>query len=145
MKTERLSPLKIKTKELEERLNETSKESLQSVLKRIPNTDFVQKINEHLEHKKMKKSDLIKKTSLDRNYTYQIFSGERTPGKDKVLQLCLALNLSLEETNRLLALSGNAPLYVKVKRDAVIMFAIKENYSVLKTNELLFEHQLEAL
>ena len=137
--------MKIKTSKLEEQIGQASENSLSHILKSVPHTDFVLEMNELLEKKQVIKSDVIKKTTLDRTYTYQMFSGERLPSKDKVIQLALALNCTVQETDRLLSLSNNASLYVKVKRDAIIMFAINENYSVLQTNELLLEHHFDEL
>ena len=47
--------------------------------------------------------------------------------------------LSLEETQHLLKYGGHNELYVKVKRDAYVMFALEKCYDIQKLNELLFE------
>lgn len=133
-----------KTSNLEEQLLKADKKSLSEILKDIPNTNFVEFLEKLLKDNNMSKSDIIRQSSLDKSYAYQIFSGERNAGRNKVLQIALALSCDLKNTNRLLTLSNNAQLYAKVKRDAILIFAISEGYSVLETNELLdskhYEH-----
>ena len=89
--------------------------------------------------------DIINKTTLQRNYAYQIFDGSKKPSKDKVLQLSFALHLGLRETNNLLSLSNNGASYPKVKRVAIFIFALKHKLDVLQVNELLDEYQLHIL
>ncbi len=133
-----------KTSNLEDQLLKADKRSLSEILKDIPNTNFVKKKKKLLKDNNMSKSDIIRQSSLDKSYAYQIFSGERNAGRNKVLQIALALSCDLKNTNRLLTLSNNAQLYAKVKRDAILIFAISEGYTVLETNELLdskhYEH-----
>ncbi len=133
-----------KTSSLEEQLLKADKRSLSEILKDIPNTNFVEFLEKLLKDNNMSKSDIIRQSSLDKSYAYQIFSGERNAGRNKVLQIALALSCDLKNTNRLLTLSNNAQLYAKVKRDAILIFAISEGYTVLETNELLdskhYEH-----
>lgn len=42
-----------------------------------------------LEEKNINKSKCIEASGLDRTYAYQIFSGIKTPSRDKLLALCL--------------------------------------------------------
>lgn len=91
------------------------------------------------------KSELIKKSTLDRNYAYQILNGTKVPSQDKVILLSLALELDLHDTNNLLTLSHNKVLYPKLKRDALIILCINNHYSIIKTNELLYQYNLGIL
>jgi len=102
----------------------------------IPLPDFLEML---LEKHGLKKSQCIEDANLQRNYGYQIFSGERTPSRDKVIALALAMHLTLEETHALLCSSGYADLYAKNKRDSVLIFGITKGLSFQETNELLFE------
>jgi hypothetical protein len=72
----------------------------------------------------LKYADILKHAQLSESYGYQLLSGRRQPSRDKVLQIVIAAHFSLQETNRLLKLAGRSELYVKEKRDAVMMFAI---------------------
>lgn len=63
------------------------------------------------------------KAFLSRSFVYQIFSGARIPNRDIILRIALVLNISLDETQRLLKLANRGGLYPKMKRDAVIIYA----------------------
>lgn len=119
--------------------------AFESLFEELPNLTFPLLLETFCEKQQMKKSELILKTTLDRTYAYQIMNGTKLPSQDKVLQLCLALNLDLHDTNLLLTLSHNQSLYPKIKRDALIIFAISHHYSVMQTNELLEEYQFPIL
>lgn len=87
----------------------------------------------------MLESDLIRASLIQRNYAYQILNGTKNPGRDKVLALCLAAQMSYEDTQRALALADLGKLYPRKKKDSIIIFALEHNLNVQQTNELLFE------
>lgn len=80
---------------------------------------------------------VIKKAQIDRTYGHQIFNGTRLPSRDKLIQLAFGFEISLEETQKLLRVSGKSTLYAKVKRDAVCIYAITHNMTVMEVQELL--------
>ena len=94
---------------------------------------------------KMESSELIRKSGLERSYYYQVMKGTRSPGRDKVLRLCLAARLSLRETTRALELSGNAPLYPKNRRDIILTVSVNQSASVDDANLLLYKYGEEPL
>ena len=65
--------------------------------------------------------------------------GTRSPGRDKILLLCLAARLPLNKVQRSLEISGQAILYARNKRDSAVIFAINEKLTVPEVNELLFQ------
>jgi transcriptional regulator with XRE-family HTH domain len=89
--------------------------------------------------------ELIRRSSLERSYYYQIMKGKRHPSRDKILRLCIGAGLTLRETTRALELSENAPLYPKSRRDIIITVAINQSATVIDTNLLLFEYGEKAL
>lgn len=93
-----------------------------------------------LHHKSI--SDVIHHSLLDRTYTYQIFQGIRKPGRNKIIQIAIALDLDLDETNRLLVIANHHPLYAKDPRDATIIYCIYNNYTISETNDFLISNQL---
>lgn len=95
--------------------------------------------------KEISRSEIIKQTNLSRTYAYQIFDGSKKASRDKIIQIALALKGTLKETERLLKLSGHSPLYSKIRRDAVLIFAIEHHLSTISTNELLDDFQFECL
>lgn len=93
-----------------------------------------------LEEKKIKKSDVIKKSSLNTTFAYLIFSGQRQASRNKVLQLIFALEATLLEAQRILKLSGANELYCKNRRDAIIIFCLKHNKSLEETDDILYDY-----
>ena len=118
---------------------------LPEILQQIPDLDFLSYLQVLMESKKLKRNEIIAKTNIQRNYAYQIFDGSKHPGRDKVLQIAIAMHLDLHQTNNLLALSNNGSLYAKVKQDAILIYAIHHHYNLMKTNELLDAHGLAVL
>ena len=90
-------------------------------------------------------ADVVRGSMLDRTYVYQIFSGRKKPSRDKLIAIAFGLRLSDEETQKMLKLSGNRPLYVRDERDAVIFFALQQKKTINEVNEILFKHGFELL
>ena len=98
-----------------------------------------------LEEKSLSKSDVIKKSDINEIYGYQIFSGKRTPSRNKLICLCIGAEFTLDETNEILKVGGFSPLFPKIKRDSIIIFGIQNHYPIWKINESLYDHQLQTL
>lgn len=95
-------------------------------------------LNYMLEAKKLEKSEVIFAANLDRIYGYQIFSGQKkNPSRDRLLALCIAMGMNLEEITRALSISNCGKLYSKNTRDAVLIYAINKGLSVSETNDTL--------
>lgn len=108
--------------------------------------EFIQvSVSEYLtaliEQKNLVKSEIIKRSGIDRVYGYQILNGTRTPSRDKLIQLAFGMQLGFRETQRLLAYNGFAQLYAKNRRDSIIIFAIKEKKTVIELNILLDKNE----
>ena len=90
---------------------------------------------------------VISLAGMNESYGRQVLSGKKGISKrDTIIRICIAANFSVVETNRALKLYNMPVLYVKNKRDAVIMIAINEgeNY-VENVNKLLIENGLDPL
>ena len=88
---------------------------------------------------------MIAKSEIERTYGYQILSGLKNPGRDKVIALCISLGCELEDAQKALIFSGSAPLYSKNRRDAILVFALSRHLTVADTNTLLAEFEADAL
>ena len=96
-------------------------------------------LNALLEEKNLKRPTVVRDAGIDNTYGYQIFTGQRKKvGRDYLLRLALAMGLSRVETNRLLQAGGVNQLYCKNRRDAIIVFALQNAYSLQKTQETLY-------
>ena len=90
--------------------------------------------------KNLKKSTVIKNADLDRTYAYEILRGDKKPSRNKILQICIGANLSLEETNKALKIGDCGELYPKILRDSILIFAINKKLDIIKVNDLLYSY-----
>lgn len=102
-------------------------------------------LNQILERKGLSRARIAKDSGLNEIYAYQVMAGTRTPSRDKVLCICVAIGLTVEEIQGLLKMCGYASLYPKRKRDAIILFALKETKPVPVINEELFNQGEKTL
>ena len=98
-----------------------------------------------LENKGISRADVVRGSLRDRAYVYQIFSGEKSPSRDKLIALAFGLCLSDEETQKMLKLSCNRELYARDERDALILFALQQQMTIFETNEILADHNMALL
>lgn len=96
-----------------------------------------------LDQKETSKAEVIYRARLDTVYGYQIFNGTRKPSRDKLLQLAFGFPLTYRETLTLLRIAGVGSLYVRRRRDSIIIFALNKGFSLEQLNELL-EQEDEA-
>lgn len=83
--------------------------------------------------------DLIKRSNLSPVYVYKILSGERIPGRDKLLCIAIGMRMTLQEIQLALRIAGHSLLYPKTKRDSIIIFAVNHNAGLAECNETLYE------
>lgn len=98
-----------------------------------------------LDEKGLKRPKVIAEAGLNATYGYDIFTGKKHPSREKVLPLIFALKCTLREANRMLQAAGVNELYVKNRRDAIIIFCLEHGYSLMKTNEELFRFGEEPI
>lgn len=102
-------------------------------------------LNVILVERGLKKADVIRKSGLDRYYAYQIFNGTKHPTRDKVIMLCISADMTFDEIQNLLKITGYAILYAKDRRDNVIIYGIKNKKNVVDINTILYELGLTLL
>ncbi len=91
----------------------------------------------------LKKSEVIARSGIEEHYAYQIFSGIKTPSRDKMIMLCIAIGLSPDEANDLLKITGYGPLYAKNVRDNAVIYAMTKKMTVIELNCMLFDRNIE--
>lgn len=95
-------------------------------------------LSELLQEKNLSKAQVIKNSLINTNYAYHIFIGKKkNPSRDKIISLGLAMSLNLDEMQYLLRYACTGALYPRNSRDAVIISAVEQNFSVPETNLLL--------
>lgn len=91
-------------------------------------------------------ADVVRDSGLDKGYVHHIFNGKRTnPSREKMIAIAFGMHLDEDETQRMLKLAGHSELYPKVKRDAVILFAIQHGMSIWDTDSTLAENDLPTI
>ena len=107
--------------------------------------DFAGMIHALFKRSGLSKAALAKKAGISEVYLYQIFSGERTPSRDRAICLCFGLSATLEETQDILKRNGLAQLYVKNRRDAIIVYGLTHDMGLTEINDRLFAEEEATL
>ena len=89
--------------------------------------------------KNLTKAELTRRAGISEYYMYQILKGRRKPSRDTILALCLGLGCTLEQTEDILKTGCYASLYVRVPRDAAIIYGIQQEWDVARMNDMLFD------
>jgi len=103
-------------------------------------SDLPTQLQALIESKGLTKADVVKESNLNEIYAYQILSGARRPSRDKLLAVCFAMKATLDETQTLLRQSGFAPLYVKNRRDSIIIVALAHEHTIIQLNSAMYDH-----
>lgn len=135
------------TKELNRELSAAPdlKRFLEDNWEQFQEAGFQELLQELFHNAGISKATLAKRAETSEVYLYQIFSGTRTPSRDRVLCLCFGLSATLEQAQELLRIGGMAQLYSKNRRDAVIMYGLTHRVELSKVNDLLFAENEETL
>lgn len=139
-------------KKTTEELMETilqSKKDIKQLIEELEPEQLDMNLKDYLEQLLAEKSllaaDAIKKSGLNANYGHQIFNGTRKNiSRNKLLALAFGMDMTLEETQKMLKIAQQPVLYPRIQRDLIVIFALKEGWSLIDTNELLEDLQ-EAL
>lgn len=102
-------------------------------------------LSEFYKRQDISKAELARRSGMSEVYLHQLFSGRRKPSRDKLLCLCVGMNLSTEETQRLLRLSSFAQLYPRIKREAIILHGIIHHTPLEDINDKLFKENEKTL
>ena len=88
---------------------------------------------------------LIARANLDKSFGHQLFSGERNPSRDTVLQLAFAMKADVPQAQEMLRVAGKSTLYPRIKRDTVIIFCLHNHVSLGDTEIILYDLGLPLL
>lgn len=93
----------------------------------------------------LKTSDVVTNAMayIAKSYVYDIINGCKTnPTRDKLLILCIASRMNVNQTKKVLVSFGLSPLYAKSARDAIIYACINNKvWNIKEINEQLFKHE----
>ena len=99
----------------------------------------------YYERTDLSKAALARKAGMSEVYLHQVFAGRRNLSRDRLLCLCVGLETSLEEAQQLLKLASYAPLYPRLKRDAIISYGIVHHMALGEINDKLFTENEKTL
>ncbi len=126
-----------------------SGESLTEFLKDNSNAFLSISLEEYIKavihDKKKTHAALIRDSGINRRYFYDILSGQRHPERSYVLRLMLALKLSFQDAQWLLKATGYPQLYVRNRRDTVVVYALERGLGVRECNAMLEKIDLEPI
>ena len=106
---------------------------------------FADYLKDLCKEKNVVQEHIILRSDIDRTYGHQIFRGLHMPSRDKTIQIAFGFGLNVEETQVLLRFARHSALYPKFKRDAVIIFCLNRQKTVVETQNLLYELGLTIL
>ena len=131
-------------------LNELSscsdiKEYFRKNEKEIVRDTLAERLKAIIREKGMSRSEVAVRAQVDRYYIYDIFSGRKLPGSDKLVCIVLALGLGMDETRELFRLAERPELYARDPRDSILIYAIQHQLTVDQTNAMLYEENQPLL
>lgn len=97
------------------------------------------------EKTKLSKAALARRAGMSEVYLHQVFAGRRKPSRDRLICLCVGLEATLEESQRLLKQAAYAQLYPKLRRDAIIIHGILHHTALSEINDKLFAENEKTL
>ena len=102
-------------------------------------------IEMELAKRKIKKQKVINESGISKRYFNQILSGEKTPARRYIIRIFLSLGLDLPDVQWYLKACDYSQLFVKNKRDAIIIYSINNKLPVGECNKMLNKAGLENL
>jgi hypothetical protein len=73
------------------------------------------------------------------DYVYKVFQGSRKASRDILLAIAFGMSLTLDETQTLLRVAGNAQLDPRSRRDSVIIYGLCKKMKITEVCEILYE------
>jgi hypothetical protein len=115
------------------------------------NTDEMrlQSFSEYITELRDKKDEvserIIKRANIERSFGHQLFKGTKKPSRDTVLKLVFGFEADVDTAQELLKHAGMSPLYPRIKRDAAIIYCINNHFTIVETQNVLYEMKLTLI
>ncbi len=108
-------------------------------------SEFSETLNRIYNTQGRTKAEIARAAGTSEAYLYQIFSGVRIPSRNRLLCICIGMQIEIEDAQILLKQCGYAPLYARERRDAVIIHGLIHGTELSKINDTLFEYEEQPL
>ena len=109
------------------------------------NNSVCELLNQLFRKRNISKAALAKQSGMSEVYLHQVFSGRRTPSRNRLLCLCFGLGASVDEAQELLRHARLAPLYSRDRRDAIVIFGLSHNMTLGEINDKLYAEDADTL
>lgn len=129
-----------KTEELEAKLLSNREFNMLNYQKQNP----LLILKEHLKDSNITNREIATKMEISESLVSKILSGERI-NRDNIIKLCIVAEVELEIVNQVLKYLSIHPLYVKDRRDAVIIHGIHNKQTIAEINQTLADHKIKLL
>lgn len=101
-------------------------------------------LSQLMEEKGLKVADVMNR-SQQSDYVYKVFKNQRKASRDILLAIALGMQCDLNETQTLLRIATTARLDPRNKRDAVLIYAVMHQFTVIEVNEILYDLEVSEL
>ena len=98
-----------------------------------------------LKKRNLTKASIIRKSGINKRFFYDILAGKKTPNRRYIIRLLLALGVGFSDVQWYLKACDYPQLYVKNKRDSIIIYCLNNKLSVSECNKMLNNVDLENL
>ncbi|MCK5129992.1 MAG: helix-turn-helix transcriptional regulator [Clostridiales bacterium] len=98
-----------------------------------------------LKNRKLTKASIIRKSGINKRFFFDILAGKKTPSRRYIIRLFLALNVDFSDVQWYLKACDYPQLYVKNKRDSIIIYCLNNKLTVSECNKMLNNVDLENL
>ena len=100
--------------------------------------DLQETLQALFERRSISKTMLAKQSGISEVYLHQVFSGRRTPSRNRLLCLCFGLEATVDETQELLR-------HARDRRDAILIFGLSHNMTLAQVNDKLYDENVDTL
>ncbi len=90
-------------------------------------------------------NNTARKMAINYEIFKQILNGKIKPKRDQLLQIAIAMNLSIVETQAMLKMVRVKSLYKQNTRDQAIAYSIQNKFSLSKTQYYLIKHSMDCI
>lgn len=119
--------------------------SLEESLKKIHKYSFAGYLQQLINKKGMKNSEVYATANITKQYFSKLINGKVNPSKEKVIALAIGLHLNMDETKDILKIAGYAFSPFSQTDTVVKYFINNKDYNVIKLDILLYDFGLDPI
>ena len=98
-----------------------------------------------IEKRDLVKADVIKASGINKRYFNEIIAGKKRPHRSYIIRMFLSVGLDFVDAQWYLKACEYSQLFVKTKRDSIIIYCLDKKLPVVECNKMLNKIGLENL